>query len=104
MTSLALLRPLWAGEWMLDVPLRRSFSIFLSRLGPFFLGGLSRKRSSVLLKLGVSPPGEGGPLNEVSRDGILLMEEQREELLLGSWSSIAVLGLSRPSLSVLLVL
>lgn len=101
MTRLVLLWPLWPGEQRVDVPLRRSFSIFLSRLGPFFLGGLSGKRSSALLKLRISPFGEGGPLNDVSRDMVLLVEEQRDELLLVSWSSVAVL---RPSLSVLLVL
>lgn len=36
------------------------------------------------------PPGEGGPLNEVSRDGVLLVEEQQEELLLVSWSSVVL--------------
>lgn len=37
------------------------------------------------------PPGEGGPLNGGSREGVLFVEEQREELLLVSWSSV-VLG------------
>lgn len=36
------------------------------------------------------PPGEGGPLNEVSRDRVLFVEEQREELLLVSWSSVVL--------------
>lgn len=30
------------------------------------------------------PLGEGGPLKEVSRDRVLFVEEQREELLLAS--------------------
>lgn len=56
------------------------------------------------------PPGDGGPLNDMSRDGVLLEEEQREELRLVAWSSAALLlasfGLFRfcRSLSVLLEL
>lgn len=73
-----------------------SFSIFFSKLGPFFLGGFSRKQPSVSRIVADDPPplplGEGGPLKEVSRDRVLVEEEQREELLLVSWSSVALAG------------
>lgn len=36
------------------------------------------------------PMGEGGPLKEMSRDSVLFVEEQREELLLVSWSSVVL--------------
>lgn len=73
------------------VPLSLSFSIFLSRLVHFFLGGLSGKQASASRLMVDDPPplspGEGGPLKEVSREWVLLVEEQREELLLVSRSS-----------------
>lgn len=60
----------------------------------FFLGGLSEKQPSasrlIMDNPPPLPPGEGGPLNEVSRDKVLFMEEQHEELLLVTWSSVAV--------------
>lgn len=73
------------------MPLNFSFSIFFSKLVPFFLGGLSGKQASAFRIMADDPPlppGEGGPLNEVSRDGVLFVEEQREELLLVSWSVV----------------
>lgn len=36
------------------------------------------------------PPGEGGSLKEVSWHNILFVAEQREELLLVSWSSVVL--------------
>lgn len=99
----------WVGVLLLLGPVDSfslNFSIFFSKLLPFFLGGFSRKRPSASAPL--ARPGEGGPLRE---DRVLLAEEQREELLLVSWSSlvlvaVAVLAASLglwPSLSLLLL-
>lgn len=57
------------------------------------MGGLSGKQPSasrIMDDPAPLPTGEGGPLNEVSRDDILFEEEQREELLLVSWSSMVL--------------
>lgn len=94
------------------VPLSLSFSIFLRRLVHFFLGGLSGKQPSASRLTVDDPPplspGDGGPLNEVSREGVLFVEEQRDELLLVSWSSVvppaaAVIGAVPPPASLRLL-
>lgn len=76
-------------------PLILSFSIFLSRLLPFFLGGLSEKQPSASRLMVDDPPplpaGEEGPLYEGPRESVLFEEEQREELLLVSWWSSVIL-------------
>lgn len=75
--------------WPPAAPLSLSFSIFLSRVARFFLGGFSGKQTSVSRLTVDDPPlGEGGPLRDVSRDGVLFVEEQREELRLVSGSSV----------------
>lgn len=74
---------LWVGLSRPVVPL--SFSIFFSKPGPFLRGDFSRTAPSGSgLGLDDPPLGEGGPLKEVSRDRVLFVEEQREELLLAS--------------------
>lgn len=94
LARLLLLSLLWPEGSSPGVALSFSFSIFLSRLVHFFLGGLSKKQLSASRLMVDDPPplspGEGGPLNEMSRDGVLFVEEQREELLLVSWSSVVL--------------
>lgn len=79
-----------------------SFSVFLSRMVHLFLGDLSEEQPSASEPL---PPGDGGPLKEASREG-LLVEEQREELRLvsgrgwvprGLWPSLSVLQVEQTS-------
>lgn len=57
----------------------------------FLLGVFSVKLPSVSrLTEDDPPPGDGGPLSEVSRERVLFVEEQREELLLVSCSSVVL--------------
>lgn len=68
--------------------LSHNLSIFFSKPLPFFLGGFSRKRPSA--SHAPARAGEGGPLREAPVDGVLWVEEQREELPLVSCSSVVL--------------